>query len=333
MGNRRIRHLQHLQAGEVLGFNRGADRRIAVERKYGIRTVDSVDRLVEESPDAVFICVPPADHMYYLSLALNHRWHFMTEQPISHTMDGLDALAKDVEQSNLVTHVSTNMRFHQAVRKMKELIDADAIGPVLTGVIEKGEWLPDWHPYEPYTEYYPSSKAKGGGLDFICEVDWLTYLFGSISRMACIAAKKSSLDIDTDDVVQVLLEFEKGPQVVLHSDMIQRAYSRKAKFIGEKGTVEWDWEKRRIRFYRAESERWETFEEEVDSSQFPTMNMKPGWEWVEPMYLEDTRVFLRKLQDGDTALSSLKGGIENLRSVLQALECNIRSRMWQNPDR
>ncbi len=89
-------------------------------------------------------------------------------------------------------------------------------------------------------------------------------------------------------MVQVLLEFENGPQVVLHSDMIQRVYSRKAKFIGERGTVEWEWDKRMIRLYRAEGEQWETFEEEVDSSQFPTMKMKPGWEWVEPMYLEDT---------------------------------------------
>ncbi len=332
MGTRRIRHVQQLKAGEVLGFNRGPQRRNEAEQQYGIQTVGSARELIHEDPDAVFICVPPAAHLYYMNLAVERGWHFMTEQPVSHTMDGLDALVRAVEQSNLVTHVSSNMRFHQAVRSLKELIEADTIGPILAGFVERGEWLPDWHPHEPYTEYYPARRSKGGGLDFVCELDWLAYLFGPVSRMACLADKKSSLDIDTNDVVQILVEFASGAQVSLHSDMIQRSYSYRAKFIGERGTVEWDWELRRIRLYRAESKRWEIFEEDADAIQLPTMKGKPGWRWVEPMYLEDARVFINKLQDGDTTLSSLKTGIENLRLALKTVQCNSYNQVWQNPE-
>jgi predicted dehydrogenase len=59
--------------------------------------------------------------------------------------------------------------------------------------------------------------------------------------------------IDTDDVVQILLDFRDGPQVVLHSDMIQRPYGHEVKFFGEKGTLTWDLPQHRVNLYRAET--------------------------------------------------------------------------------
>lgn len=332
MGTRRIRHLHQLKAGEVLGFSRGSKRRLAAERKFEIPTTDSIEDLVREDLDAVFICVPPAAHLQYMEMAVDHGWHFMVEQPISHQMEGLEALVQAVRENRLVAHVSQNMRFHQAVRRIRELIAANAIGPVLTGIIERGEWLPDWHPDERYTDYYPSRRSEGGGLDVIIDLEWLVSLFGRISRMACFAAKKSSLDIDTDDVIQVMVEFENGPQILLHADMIQRAYSRRAKFVGENGTVEWDWERREIRLYTPEKKRWETFEEQVDENEWESVSMKPGWEWVEPMYLEDTRAFIDRLQRGDTETGHLRSGIENLRLLLSAMECSSSNQVWENPE-
>lgn len=331
MGNRRIRHVLDLKAGEVLGMDRRLDRREEVEQRFCISTIGTMEDLRRLAPDAIFVCVPPADHLGYLQAAVEHGWHFMVEQPVSHRLDHLDDLINAVERRGSITHVSCNMRFHQAVKKMKEWLDIKTIGSVLAGVVEVGEWLPDWHQYESYTDYYPSHRAMGGGLDAICDLEWLIYLFGPVSRMACFASKKSHLDIDTDDVVQILVEFGAGPSVVVHSDMIQRSYTHKAKFIGEKGTVEWDWGQRQLRLFRAESKQWEAVEEKVDLRQWPTMKMKPGWEWVEPMYLEDTRAFLRRLQAGDRSTDSLRTGIENLRTTLEAFECSAGNRVWQNP--
>ena len=151
---------------------------------------------------------------------------------------------------------------------MKKLIDNASIGPVLTGIVEVGEWLPDWHTYEPYKDYYPSSKEKGGGLDAVCDISWLCNIFGSVARMACFAGKKSTLDIDTDDLMQILIDFNNGPQVFLHSDMIQRPNVHKAKFICEGGCIEWDYSKSNVQLYRASIQEWEIFEDEIDISTF-----------------------------------------------------------------
>jgi len=330
MGNRRIRYIQHLKAGEIFAYDIRSDRMAEVREKYAIQTVNSVQDLIDKAPAAIFICVPPAEHMYYLQLATQHGWHFMTEQPISHSIDGLETIFDATHNKNLISHVSCNMRFHQAVVKMKELIDNDAIGPVLSGVVEVGEWLPDWHPYESYADYYPAKKSKGGGLDAICDLEWLINLFGPVSRMACLAGRRSTLTIDTDDVVQILLEFQTGPQVSLHTDMLQRVFEHKAKFIGEKGLIICDWVTQKVSLYQADTKKWRTIDGDVGPVHLESMKMKPGWEWVEPMYLEDSRVFIKRIQRKDSSTASLKDGIENLRLVLQALACNSQNVVWQN---
>lgn len=327
MGVRRIRHLKQASVGSVVALDIRSDRRSEVEQQFGIKTLDSVEELLMGRPGAVFICVPPADHLFYLKMAVANRWHFMTEQPVAHSLEGLDELLLAVEREALITHVSCNKRFHPAVQKIREWIAADMIGPVASGIIEIGEWLPDWHPYEPYTDYYPSRRKMGGGLDVICELEWLVHLFGPVSRMACFAGKRSGLDIDTEDVVQVLLEFASGPLIMLHRDMIQRAFAERTKLIGEKGTIEWDWEHRKLRLYQASTKQCQVFTAE-DKADGPAMKMKPGWQWVEPMYLADTRSFLDRLQRDDADSSSLREGIENLRLVLQALECDGLKQVW-----
>jgi len=330
MGARRIRHVLDLKAGEVVGMDVRVDRRKEIERQFNIQTIGTVAELCRLSQDAIFICVPPAEHMSYLELAVEQGWHFMTEQPVSHSLEGLDELLAGVERKKLVTHVSCNKRFHEGVRQIRRWIKEQAIGPVLTGIVEIGEWLPDWHPYEPYTEYYPSRRSLGGGLDAVCDLEWLVYLFGPVSRLACFAGKNSSLAIDTHDVVQMLVEFDHGPMIVLHTDMIQRAYACKAKFIGEKGTIEWDWGQRVVRLYRADNRDWQVHEARVDTAQWPSMKMKPGWEWVEPMYLDDTRAFLDRLKNGDASADSLREGIANARTVIQAMACNEDNSVWRS---
>ena len=102
MANRRIRHVQELASGDVICYDLRADRREEVADKYGIETVDNLDTLTSKNLDAIFICVPPADHKFYIDLALKNHWHFMTEQPVQHNLNGLDRLTEYVESGGLV---------------------------------------------------------------------------------------------------------------------------------------------------------------------------------------------------------------------------------------
>lgn len=331
MGSRRIQEVKQLGAGELVAFDLRDDRRLEAGRRFGVRTVATVEALVAEEPDAIFICVPPADHLWYLQLAVERRWDFMVEQPISSSLAGCEDIVRQVAAGELVGHVSCNKRQHQSVRRIRGLVEANTVGPILTGLVEIGEWLPNWHPYEPYTDYYPSRQSMGGGLDAVCELDWLIDLFGPVGRLAAFAAKRTSLDIDTNDVIQMLLGFESGPQLVLHTDMIQRPYAHRANFVGEHGSILWDLDRHAVRVYEAEGDVWHTLDEDAADPTWNTLDLKPGWEWVEPMYLEDARRFVERVQARDVGIDSLTQGIENLRIVLQAQVCSEESIVWERP--
>jgi predicted dehydrogenase len=235
-------------------------------------------------------------------------------------------LIRDVEERRLIANVSCNLRFHEPIRAIKDLVAKEAVGRILTGIVEIGEWLPDWHPWEPYTDYYPSRRARGGGLDAICDLDWLIDVFGPVSRAVAFAGKHSSLDIDTDDVVQILLDFGSGMQVILHSDMIQRPYTHRAKFVGEGGTITWESGEQRVGIYRADAARWEyAGEARIDPG---IAAHKTGFEWVEAMYREDTRYFLRCLAGEAHPLNTLRSNGEALAVILGALEAGRKGRIW-----
>lgn len=53
MGKRRVRNLQFLHAGEIIGFDLRADRRAEAEVKYGIKTVEEAQRGFSSRPDQV----------------------------------------------------------------------------------------------------------------------------------------------------------------------------------------------------------------------------------------------------------------------------------------
>lgn len=317
MGGRRVRHLLNLKAGEVFGYDFRKDRREQTEKEFHIKTITTKDDLVDFNPDAIMICVPPSGHLEYMKMAVDHNWHFMVEIPLYHKISPeLNRVIDLVKTKDLIANVSCNMRFREGIKKVREIIEQEVIGPILTGQVEIGEWLPDWHPWEPYKDYYPSSNNLGGGLDIIVDLDWVVDIFGKIKKHVCLASKKTSLDIDTNDIMQMLIEFENGPQLFIHSDMIQRPYRHCCRFHGERGTLYWDASEKRVGLYRTDKGEWEYFEE----TQWKTYPYSKKFSRSELMYLEDTEHFLKCLKGGATPLNSLSDNRDLLEVTLKGIK-------------
>lgn len=310
-----MRHAKELADARVTGWDVRADRRAEVEELLEVETVSSEEAFFAAAPDAVFICVPPADHEHYIYRAIERDIPFMVEQPISHVIDNLDDIFERVRAAGLVCHVSSNQRYSPRLNAIAQALDTSGVGRVLTGIVEIGEWLPNWHPYEPYTDYYPSWRNMGGGLDAICDLDWLRMLFGEVRDSRSMCSRKSDLEIDTYDVVQMLLDFVDGPQIVLHCDMLQQPFARQSRFVCENGVVVHNHPDQHASAYVADKDEWREFPFGVDLSLFPTMQGKPNHAFAEPMYVADTAQFLGALEKNAADMTSLRTGIENLKVV------------------
>jgi predicted dehydrogenase len=185
------------------------------------------------------------------------------------------------------------MRFHPAVRVIKERLAAGAIGRPLAFTHHVGQYLPDWHPWEDYRTFYGARRETGAAREIVpFELNWLTGLFGGIASVACLRGKLSALDADIDDIYSTLLEFEGGIFGSMVVDAISRPALRKARIVGEEGTLEWDWAARKVTEWRAADPEWREFAD-------PPPVEGPGGAWVaENMYIDEMGAFLEAVEHG-----------------------------------
>lgn len=114
------------------------------------KTGDFVE-LLQQDVDAVFICSPDNFHEEQAVAALEHRKTVYLEKPMAITIQGCDRILRTACETGGRLYLGHNMRHMTFVLKMKELIDAGAIGEVKTAwcrhfVGHGGDfYFKDWH--------------------------------------------------------------------------------------------------------------------------------------------------------------------------------------------
>src|SRR5262249_48764462 len=137
-------------------------------------------------------------------------------------------------------------------------VQRNAIGRITSARADVGEYLPDWHPWQDYRASYSGRRDLGGGavLTFSHELDALCWLLGPPRRLTAMAARTSSLEIDTEDVAEIMLDFESGAIGSVHVDYVQRVPKRSLEIVGEQGTLRWDYHRNRLEHYVAATRQW-----------------------------------------------------------------------------
>jgi len=263
IGQRHIKNLVFLKAGEILAFD--IDRKKLEEVKDIsplIKVANNLRKLWEENPETVFITVPTALHTEYAIEAAKRGCHLFIEKPLSHNMRRLDELIKIAKNKKLVTFVGYSFRFNNCLVKMKELLENKAIGKIIAGRFHFGSYLPERHPWEDYRFGYGAKKSLGGGviLDVISHnLDSLIFLLGKPKEVFCYSSKKSDLCIDVEDISEVMMKFCGGEIISLHGNFFQRPYEHTFELIGDQGTIFCDFVKKILRSYNIEEKNWVTY--------------------------------------------------------------------------
>jgi predicted dehydrogenase len=149
----------------------------------------------------------------------------------------------------------------------------------------------------------------GGGiiLDGIHEIDYISWFLGAVNKVACFSGKLSSLQIDTEDTAEIMLQFQNGAIAEVHLDYIQRYYARSCQIIGEQGTILWDIHEKQVRLYSSSTGEWQTFPE------------KPGYDLNE-MYIDEIKYFIECVKERKTTMSDVTGGAQVLKIAIAAKE-------------
>lgn len=312
IAKRHFRNLQILPGVEVIACTR--NREIADE--FHIETYVHLSEALAREPRAAVIANVTSRHVSTAIEAAECGCDLLIEKPLSNSLHDVDRLVALTQNKALITMIGCNLRFHPGVRAVKKALDSHVVGGALSAAIHCGSYLPEWRPNRDYRTTNSARLNEGGGviMDLIHELDYACWLFGDVERVAAFAGRRSALEIETEDVADILVQFRSGMVAQVHLDYVQRPASRGCRVIGTAGTLIWDNERGRVTFVDP------SFQEDVLWAE------PPGFDRNEP-YRAEMKHFLQCIETRSAPLIGLEDGIRTLRVALAAKRSSEANRV------
>ena len=257
VGQRHLRNLLSLipdiKIGAVRSVNRTfeighdmqADTETNINSKYNIELFPDLISAARWQPDFAVISSPTNLHLSQATCLVEYSIPVFLEKPIASKWAGLPDLVNLSKKTKVPVMVGYMMRFHPGIQRLFKLLRERCIGDLHAAHFELGSYMPSWHNYEKYNEFYAGRSDLGGGavLSEIHEIDLMHAMFGLPKRLMSLGGKLSKLDIDVEDTVRVLLDYriDKRPlPISLGMSFVQRPIGRSITIWGEGGRLSWD---------------------------------------------------------------------------------------------
>ena len=236
MGKRRIRLIREMfPEYAVTGIDGREDRRTEAEQLLGIPTVSSMGEL-DPDTDCAFVCTSPLSHAELIRDCLERKWHVFTELNLVDTGYAENmALAKE---NGRVLFLSSTFFYREEIRYIRSKITDDRKWNYIYHI---GQYLPDWHPWENYRDFFVGDKRTNGCREILAiELPWLTGTFGEVTEAQAVSDKMTGLNIGFDDNYMIRLTHANGNKGILVTDVVSPAAVRKLEVYAEGKYLCWN---------------------------------------------------------------------------------------------
>jgi len=244
---------------EIRGFETNKNRLNVLKKKYkNYLITDNFSKVVKNS-DVVYICSPTNLHNQSIIKTLKYsKPHFYIEKPLSSKIEGCKSILNRIKKTKKKVAIGYMLRHHPVVDYTKKILKKKFLGKILFARAESGFYLPFWHPWEDYRDFYMSSIRKGGGalLDTSHEINYLQYFFGKVQKVNGQVDTISNLDITSDDLTTGNIYFKNGIKAQVHLDLLQFNEERYFKIIGSKAMLVGDLKNKLVKIYNIKSKKW-----------------------------------------------------------------------------
>lgn len=242
VGKRHARNLSEMGAA-ISVVDPRRDRREELGRETAVTDgFDSLEAaLAVGDYHGVVIASPTAFHVDQAAIAVARDLPVLLEKPVATNLRAAQELQVAVEAARATPMLGYTWRWWPALQRVRQLVSTGSIGAVRHVRCVLSAHLADWHPWEPYQDFFMSSQELGGGalLDESHWIDLACWLFGTPDEVFARIERLSALEIDTDDNVDLWLGYRDGPRVWLHLDIHGRPHERSLTIAGERGTIRW----------------------------------------------------------------------------------------------
>jgi len=267
--------------------------------------VTTISEAIDKKPQAAIIANPANMHLNISFRLANKGIHLLIEKPISNSSKNIQDLISVCENNGIVLMTAYNLRFSPSLIEFREQIQNNCIGRIFSVRSEVGQYLPSWRASHDYRKSVSAQKKLGGGvlLELSHEIDYISWVFGSIKWVKSHISKVSNLEIDVEDNSNIIFgiedEFCTRFSGTLNMDFIRLDSTRKCTVIGENGTLCWDGIMNTVKLFSEKEKKWELlFSSKIESNY---------------MYEEEIRHFFSRIEDKNSPLIT---GLDGLNAVL-----------------
>lgn len=154
--------------------------------KYNVTELySSVEEMLKAHDDgAVLITTPTSSHAELTVAALNAKRDVLCEKPMAMTTDEAQVMLDAAEKNQKVLHLCFMSRYAPCWMKIKELLDGNAIGKVMSGTITQ-YWDSG---VDLYNNWRTNQSVSGGGIIADSSAHWIDifrHLMGEINQVSC----------------------------------------------------------------------------------------------------------------------------------------------------
>lgn len=239
MGKRRIRLLKKRNDVDfIIGVDSYSARRDECENEYNIRTAESINEAINDNiVDCAFVCTSPLSHSAIITECLNDNLHVFTE--INLVSDRYNENMSLAKQRNKKLFLSSTFLYREETKYICEKVKEQHCR--FNYIYHVGQYLPDWHPWENYEDFFVGDKKTNGCRELMAiELPWLIQTFGEISSVSSIHDKMTNLNLLYDDNYIINIEHANGNKGVLVIDVVSRLAVRNFELYSENFYLSWN---------------------------------------------------------------------------------------------
>ncbi len=222
-------HARVLSQLGVLSAICDADQNRAKEtgQKYGVNYYTSLDAMLEENVDAIFVCTPTATHFEIATKIIQKKKSVFVEKPMTYDSEEGIRLLELAKKNGVLLTCGYIERFNPAVEGVKDFVKSKKYGELIMLEFHRENRMP--------------LHIKDVGIIYdtsVHDIDTAMWLFDDTPEV--VFARAGKIRHDHEDFATIMLGFKDNKVAIISSNWITSARIRHFNAVCTEGIVSGD---------------------------------------------------------------------------------------------
>ena len=307
MGRNHVRNYFMLPESELVAIADVNPEAKSLAEDYKAKFFTDYKEMLEEArPDAVSVVVPTPFHLEVATEVMSRGIHCMLEKPIALSVEEADKLIACAKENNVTFTVGHIERFNPVIKKLKQMVDDNAIGDITSVVCKRVGGFPA---VEPKTDVIIDLAVH--------DVDIVNYLLGQKPKSISSHGSRTRHSRKIDSA-EILMDYGRASGFI-QANWLTPVKIRKIALTGSLGYLEANYITQELVYYKhnmkkIEKEGFTEFVLQVGDPEKRIIKV----DFEEPLAAE-LKAFLAKAMGRTAAIVDPSDAREALRVSLEAI--------------